>query len=1180
MNRPSIESEELERDPFEELASEFAERYRNGEVPSIEEYANSHPDLAEEIRELFPTIAAMEKSKARSSPTIKPLLETLPIQQLGDFRLLGEIGRGGMGIVYEAEQISLGRHVAVKVLPQQALLDERHLRRFEREAQTAAKLHHTNIVPVFGVGQQEGFNYIVMQFIAGVGLDEVLLALRRQVFDSEAAGLHPAASSSSRVSHANHNAQALLRGDFGEQTIGKLGSSFVRKQSPASGATVVGEHPTTDVAAKTVEFSLDAASNSSETSSEVDLIEDEAKQLKKLGEQFYRSVAQVGEQVADALAYAHEQGTLHRDIKPGNLLLDSTGTVWVADFGLAKFAEQDHVSRTGDIVGTLSYIPPESFSGKTDARGDIYSLGLSLFELLTLRPAFYGHDRSKLVREITEGNLPRLKKLNPYVPRDLETIVLKAVAHRPEDRYATANELASDLNCYLNDRPIKARRMSVPEQFTRWYRRNKLVAALSAAVLSLLLALTVVFGLLSHQEKVQRVAADQAAADARHQAAIADEKRAEARAQAAIAEKERRNAREFAYDAIESLVNVFVAFAPDRLPVSASSAFAQATDLTSQDLAEAGPDSEAGSNDAASTDLVAPPPIKQETAARLEILLGSLENLAAKAENNAEFAATFADLTLRVGTLHKALGNNERAAESLDKAIARYESLVSTSDGIENVIGLAVCLNERADLLGSMGSESESREYFLRAQQLLEKEQAAGRLKDSPRAQFELARTMFLMSIQRQQREGVIGRPRARPPRRFGLFGDAGANLRRAIELLEPLIEPESSPEYRYLLARCYSALSSASRSQEQGAYVQKANEVLEALVAAQPDVDDYKYEFAMAKLRRVANIVDVDERLEVTKQAVELLDQICGSNPDVFNYQIARSRALGRYVASLDRNATQLSTSAIDDDVNMSFFLRRIATDEADRAAQLFLEARGRFGEAYTERIPATYQVQLAEVVAKGTPDSAIQYFRDAILNSADDESLPRARAELGLARSLIMSNYGYTEASELLQQLNTKLRDQCEREAERWPNRDRFNDAYALWVETTYVLQSSLEKTQPIIAAMRDERLTKLRDILPDNLSILIPILEAELDIKTAAALARLGELEYADSLRALSQKKLEAVLGERPPQGSRRFQSFFAAYVLFELYDETDDVQSKLALHEKISKYRRRPGNPPPG
>ena len=206
-NQTTTGSDDVDRDPFEELASDFSRRLRSGETPSIEDYASSHPNLADEIRELFPTIAAMEKSKARSTAKESkpaPVSEGLPLNQLGDFRILGEIGRGGMGIVYEAEQISLGRNVAVKVLPKQALLDERHLRRFEREAQTAAKLHHTNIVPVFGVGQQDGFHYIVMQFIPGVGLDEIILALRRLVMESsEDFDLKSsAAGQPSRTSHA------------------------------------------------------------------------------------------------------------------------------------------------------------------------------------------------------------------------------------------------------------------------------------------------------------------------------------------------------------------------------------------------------------------------------------------------------------------------------------------------------------------------------------------------------------------------------------------------------------------------------------------------------------------------------------------------------------------------------------------------------------------------------------------------------------------------------------------------------------------------------------------------------------------------------------------------------------------------------------------------------------------
>ena len=173
---------EADRDPVEVLAAEFVERQRARSKPTIEEYASTYPQWAERIRDLFPAVLAMERLKRqhiRSSSDDHLSRGIGKLEQLGDFRILSEIGRGGMGIVYEAEQLSLGRHVAVKVLPKQALLDAKQLRRFEREAQTAARLHHTNIVPVFGVGEQDGYHYFVMQYIRGVGLDKVLPELRR-----------------------------------------------------------------------------------------------------------------------------------------------------------------------------------------------------------------------------------------------------------------------------------------------------------------------------------------------------------------------------------------------------------------------------------------------------------------------------------------------------------------------------------------------------------------------------------------------------------------------------------------------------------------------------------------------------------------------------------------------------------------------------------------------------------------------------------------------------------------------------------------------------------------------------------------------------------------------------------------------------------------------------------------
>ncbi len=213
--------------------------------------------------------------------------------------------------------------------------------------------------------------------------------------------------------------------------------------------------------------------------------------------QFYRSVARIGVQVAEALEYANRQGVLHRDIKPSNLLLDGRGNVWVADFGLAKTAEADDLTHTGDILGTIRYMAPERFPGQCDARSDVYSLGLTLYELVALRPAFEASDRHALIERVLHEEPERLKKRAPGVPRDLETIIAKASARDPAGRYATAAALAEDLRRFVEDRPIRARRVSAAERLARWCRRNKGLAAaiglaagalVAAAVMSLLYA--------------------------------------------------------------------------------------------------------------------------------------------------------------------------------------------------------------------------------------------------------------------------------------------------------------------------------------------------------------------------------------------------------------------------------------------------------------------------------------------------------------------------------------------------------------------------------------------------------------------------------------------------------------------------------------------------------------------
>ncbi len=221
--------------------------------------------------------------------------------------------------------------------------------------------------------------------------------------------------------------------------------------------------------------------------------------------------------MAEALEYAHGQSVLHRDIKPSNLLLDTHGIVWVADFGLAKAEDSDDLTNTGDLVGTLRFMAPERFEGRCDVRSEVYSIGLTLYEALTLRPAFEERDRLALIDRVRHEEPRRPCQCDAKIPRDLETVVLKAMAKHPEDRYATAAALAEDLRRFLADRPIQARRTSAAERLWRWCRRNPAVASLMGLALLLLVAVAVVstvgaFLLKGERDRVARArdAAEQA----------------------------------------------------------------------------------------------------------------------------------------------------------------------------------------------------------------------------------------------------------------------------------------------------------------------------------------------------------------------------------------------------------------------------------------------------------------------------------------------------------------------------------------------------------------------------------------------------------------------------------------------------------------------------------------------
>jgi serine/threonine protein kinase len=426
--------------PVEALAEEYLRRYRQGEQPTLEEYLERYPDLAEQIRAVFPALIAVERLKPLCTDASEPVSGDAPAspaggqERVGAYLLLRVIGCGGMGVVYEAEHESLGRRVALKVLPVDLARNAKLLARFRREARAAAQLHHTNIVPVFEVGQEGDIFFYAMQYIHGQPLDAVILELQR------------------------------LRATAGQ-------APGVRRQEVGVG----GQRPP-DCGILTPESGNRTATTPMvlPEQSELSIVETDYRR-------YCRNVASLGLQVAGALAYAHGRGILHRDIKPSNLLLDTAGVVWVSDFGLAK-TQDPALTETGDLVGTLRYMAPERFRGECDSRADVYALGLTLYELLVLRPAFDAQDRLYLMEQIGRQEPARLRVLESRIPRDLETILMKAIEKDPRRRYFSAGDMAEDLHRFLADEPIQARCIGPLERLGRWGQRNPLVAGLSAAI--------------------------------------------------------------------------------------------------------------------------------------------------------------------------------------------------------------------------------------------------------------------------------------------------------------------------------------------------------------------------------------------------------------------------------------------------------------------------------------------------------------------------------------------------------------------------------------------------------------------------------------------------------------------------------------------------------------------------
>lgn len=484
----------------ERLAEEYLDRLRNGRHPRVSEYTDEHPELADEIRDVFRTLAMLEDlapDHQEAADDLAMLGSREVPSQLGEYRVIRELGRGGMGVVYEAEHSTMRRNVALKVLHKRAQKSDHGLQRFLREARAAGRLHHTNIVPVFEVGEDDGTSFYAMQCIRGQNLDLVIDDLKRLQ--------NPDIAQPKLPSETQNAARCLLSGVYEAATSQSENlDSNVGQESP-SATTKTGD--------------------TTETMSEI--VIPNSSELSNVGEEkegYFRRVARIGLQIADALGYAHEHGILHRDIKPSNLILDTEGTVWITDFGLAR-SEGDDLTHTGDIVGTLRYMAPERFRGAADEKSDIYSLGLTIYELCTLRHAFDRSDRAELIQQVTHQVPIRPRRLNPNIPLDLETIVLKCIDREPSVRYAAASAVENDLRLFLADRPILARRSSLWEQSWRWCRRNPMVASMVSCIALLLAVVSI--GALAFAFTAQQHADDLKLETRRARAAEGDARTAE-----------------------------------------------------------------------------------------------------------------------------------------------------------------------------------------------------------------------------------------------------------------------------------------------------------------------------------------------------------------------------------------------------------------------------------------------------------------------------------------------------------------------------------------------------------------------------------------------------------------------------------------------------------------------------
>lgn len=818
-----------QRAPVEILCEEFLQRWRAGEAPAIEEYAQANQMLRDEIYAVFPAMLAMENVKEDRSreSSFRPIqLQVDRLHQLGDYRIIREIGRGGMAIVYEAEQQSLHRHVAVKVFPEQAFDDSNHLKRFQREAKTIGCLHHNNIVPVFGIGQQDGLHYFVMQLLDGNSLDHVIRELR-DYSNKRAEKLDPLqqiiGSQQERTTELKASAEFSRSPDNGESTGGQ--SSSIRAEQPETTQSSVAFE-----VAKSVQDDFFR------------------------GKPYWRRIAELGRQVAVGLQYAHQQGVLHRDIKPSNLVIDQSWRVWITDFGLATCLSHDRLSQTGDIVGTLRYMAPERLSGQSDVRSDIYSLGLTIYELATLQPAFDANSRGKLTRQVLHGSPPAPRQILSDFPPDLETIILKAISREPKDRYQSAAQFAADLKNFCEDRPILARRASKTEHLKRWMIRNPVAASLSSALL-LCIAVSLITVTAKWHEAVRE--------------------KSHAQTEGARAENNLTLA-------LESMDRFLQKFEADWMahPIAPDTEDAQST--SSQRFV-----------------------VSDRSAAVLQEALSFYEEFAKQNASNPRLKRDTARAYLRAGGIHERLGQLGLAEVANQKAVDLLATMQLDPQDVESRIWIANAHNRLAMVLTAQFRHRESLSHLLFAKTSLKSILVNN--EQSVDGRYELALTnSHLGSVLWWLRDG---RQAAQRHRNAIVLLEALVDEHPKQAKYRLALARTYGDYYHFAANMKDRTYSFEIRN--------AAAEILEELVADHPDVPDYRCELSeMLTMHGTLGGDDDQRQLEQLSKAVDLAAELVVEFPTIPRYRSAWARALSKKASILQRSspseAIELHTHAV----------------------------------------------------------------------------------------------------------------------------------------------------------------------------------------------------------------------------------------------------------------------------